>query len=131
MRLFFCFVFWSNFFETWIYDLKISKIMTTPLLPHPLLQALHHGTQVSQTVFLILLHLQLELLLGHAAEVAVLFHGLQEHITLVLPLLSKGPKYLCLLGLEKEERWAAEEMSQRAKIDTKTLINWIPCIDFS
>lgn len=68
--------------------------------PHPFLQAVHHGAQVSQAVLLILLHLHLELLLGHAAEVAVLLHGLQQHVALVLPLLSQGPKYLRLLGLE-------------------------------
>ena len=77
--------------------------------PHPLLQALHHGGQVSHPVLLILLHLHLELLLGHAAEVAVLLHGLHEHDALVVPLLSQGPKYLRLVGLEEE---SVSQMSQ-------------------
>lgn len=55
---------------------------------HLLLQALHHGGQECQTVLLILLHLQLELLLGHSAEVAVLLHGPEQHIALVLSFLS-------------------------------------------
>lgn len=98
--------------------------------PHPLLQALHNGGHVSQPVLLILLHLQLELLLGHAAEVAVLLHGFQHHFALVLPLLSQGQKYLRLLGLEEEERWAAERMSQRATLNSEALIYRIPPIDF-
>lgn len=72
-------------------------------MAHPLLQALHQGGQVSQSVLLILLHLHLELLLGHPAEVAVLLHGLEQHLTLVLPLVSQGLQYLRLLGLEGEE----------------------------
>lgn len=90
--------------------------------PHPLLQALHHGGQISQPVLLDLLHLHLELLLGHAAEVAVLLHGLQQHVALVFPLLSQGPEYLRLLGLEEEERRAAERMSQRESVDREELI---------
>lgn len=67
--------------------------------PHLLLQALHDGSQVSEPVLLILLHLHLEFLLSHSTEVAVLLHGLQQHISLVVPLLSQGPEYLRLLRL--------------------------------
>lgn len=73
---------------------------------HLLLQTLHHGGQVGQPVLLALLHLQLELLLGHSAEVAVLLHGLEEHVALVLPLLGQHAQHLGLLGLQRvEERW--------------------------
>lgn len=68
---------------------------------HLLLQTLHHGGQVGQPVLLALLHLVLELLLGHPAEVAVLLHGLEQHLALVLPLLGQGPEYLSLLELEE------------------------------
>lgn len=46
------------------------------LLSHLLLEALDHGCQVGVTVLLDLIHLHLEFLLSHLAEVAVLFHGL-------------------------------------------------------
>lgn len=82
---------------------------------HLLLQTLHHGGQVSQSVLLILLHLQLELLLGHPAEVAVLLHGLDQHIALVLPLLSQGQKYLRLLGLEGEGAMGSRENESERK----------------
>ncbi|TNN61475.1 hypothetical protein EYF80_028354 [Liparis tanakae] len=62
-------------------------------------KALHHGRQVGLSVLLVVLHLLLELLLGHAAEVAVLLHGLQQHVPLVVPLLGQGPEDLSLLGL--------------------------------
>lgn len=77
---------------------------------HLLLQALHHGGQVSHPVLLDLLHLQLELLLGHAAEVAVLLHGPQQHVALVLPLLGQGLEDLRLLGLQGwRRRWGETE----------------------
>lgn len=101
--------------ETWIYDLSMSNHHGYAPAPHPLLQALHHGGQVGQPVLLVLLHLHLELLLGHAAEVAVLLHGLQQHIALVLPLLSQGPKYLRLLGLEEEEAAGSRENESERK----------------
>lgn len=84
-------------------------------MAHLLLQALHQCGQVSQAVLLILLHLHLELLLGHPAEVAVLLQGLEQHLTLMLPLLSQDLQYLCLLGLEGKESWEAERMSQRVR----------------
>lgn len=67
---------------------------------HLLLQALHHGSQVGHSVLLDLLHLQLELLLGHSAEVAVLLHGPEQHVALVLPLLGQDLEDLRLLGLQ-------------------------------
>lgn len=76
---------------------------------HLLLQTLHHGAQVGQPVLLALLHLHLQLLLGHPAEVAVLLHGLEEHVALVLPLLSQHPQHLGLLGLE----WAGRAQEEQ------------------
>ena len=45
------------------------------------------------------LHLLVELLLGHLAEVVVLLHGLLEHLLLVLPLLSQVLQHLRLVIL--------------------------------
>lgn len=67
------------------------------------MQALHDGGQVGQPVLLDLLHLHLKLFLSHAAEVAVLLHGLHQHVTFMISLLGQGPEYLRLLGLEEDE----------------------------
>lgn len=72
---------------------------------HLLLQALHHGGHEGHPVLLDLLHLELQLLLGHAAEVAVLLHGPEQHVALVLPLLGQNLEDLRLLGLRGWRRW--------------------------
>lgn len=64
--------------------------------PYLLLQSLHQGCNVGVTVFLDLLHLHVEFLLGHPAEVAVLLHGPQQDVPLVLPLLSQGSQNFTL-----------------------------------
>ena len=81
---------------TWFYGLSIWLVNAS----HLLLQAIHYGSHVSLPVLLDLLHLHLELLFGHAAEVAVLLHGLHQHVALVFALLSQGLQDLCLLGLK-------------------------------
>jgi len=90
-------------------------------------------------VFLVGLHLLIELLLGHLAEVVVLLHGLLLHLLLVLPLLSQVLQNLCLMVLgaqrcvkiDNSPNYEYKPKSQLCisiiKLQFKTMVCLVPC----
>lgn len=74
------------------------------LMPHLLLQALEHGSDVSFSVLLIDLHPLLQLLFGQFDEVVVFLHGFLSHFTLVLSLFSQMFQKFGFLTLKNTQK---------------------------